>query len=53
MLDNNNDYSINNKKEMIGNRIAGVVGAELRAKGWGKICSIAPRVVFAPFAFQL
>ena len=31
---------VNNKKEMIGNRIGGVVAAELRARGWGKIVSL-------------
>jgi len=31
---------VNNKKEMVGNRIGGVVAAELRARGWGKIVSL-------------
>ncbi|CEQ40828.1 hypothetical protein JCM21900_006634 [Sporobolomyces salmonicolor] len=44
-FDDNAAVLVNNKKEMIGNRIGGVVAAELRAKGWGKIVSLAPKVV--------
>ncbi|KAM0756267.1 ribosomal protein L14 [Meredithblackwellia eburnea MCA 4105] len=44
-FDDNAAVLINNKKEMIGNRIGGVVAAELRNRGWGKIVSLAPKVV--------
>ncbi|KAI5476267.1 hypothetical protein MNV49_007904 [Pseudohyphozyma bogoriensis] len=44
-FDDNAAVLVNSKKEMIGNRIGGVVAAELRAKGWGKICSLAPKVI--------
>ncbi|GAA5878112.1 hypothetical protein JCM5296_006648 [Sporobolomyces johnsonii] len=44
-FDDNAAVLVNSKKEMIGNRIGGVVAAELRAKGWGKIVSLAPKVV--------
>ncbi|KAF8177675.1 mitochondrial 54S ribosomal protein YmL38/YmL34 [Pholiota molesta] len=30
-------------KEMLGTRIGGMVSADLRLKGWGKIVSLAPR----------
>lgn len=39
-FDDNAAVLVNHKKEMIGNRIGGVVAAELRAKGWGKIVSL-------------
>lgn len=39
-FDDNAAVLVNNKKEMIGNRIGGVVAAELRARGWGKIVSL-------------
>jgi ribosomal protein L14 len=35
---------LNNKKEMLGTRIGGVVSADLRMTGWGKIVSLAPKV---------
>lgn len=44
-FDDNAAVLINSKKEMIGNRIGGVVSAELRARGWGKIVSLAKAVV--------
>ncbi|GAA5890518.1 hypothetical protein JCM6882_002947 [Rhodosporidiobolus microsporus] len=44
-FDDNAAVLVNNKKEMVGNRIGGVVAAELRARGWGKIVSLAPKVV--------
>ncbi|GAA5822530.1 hypothetical protein JCM3770_003567 [Rhodotorula araucariae] len=44
-FDDNAAVLVNNKKEMIGNRIGGVVAAELRSRGWGKIVSLAPKVV--------
>jgi ribosomal protein L14 len=43
-FDDNAAVLLNNKKEMLGTRIAGPVSAELRLKGWGKIVSIAPKV---------
>ncbi|KAM0787112.1 hypothetical protein ACM66B_006367 [Microbotryomycetes sp. NB124-2] len=39
-FDDNAAVLINNKKEMIGNRIGSVVAAELRSRGWGKIVSL-------------
>ena len=36
---------LNNKREMLGSRIGGIVSADLRTKGWGKIISLAPKVV--------
>ncbi|SCZ96457.1 BZ3500_MvSof-1268-A1-R1_Chr8-2g10205 [Microbotryum saponariae] len=44
-FDDNAAVLVNAKKEMIGNRIGGVVAAELRKAGWGKIVSLAPKVV--------
>ncbi|KAL8286338.1 hypothetical protein RQP46_004826 [Phenoliferia psychrophenolica] len=44
-FDDNAAVLVNSKKEMVGNRIGGVVAAELRSKGWGKIVSLAPKVV--------
>ncbi|ORY57411.1 ribosomal protein L14b/L23e [Leucosporidium creatinivorum] len=44
-FDDNAAVLVNSKKEMIGNRIGGVVAAELRSRGWGKIVSLAPKVV--------
>jgi ribosomal protein L14 len=35
---------LNNKRELLGTRIGGVVSADLRMKGWGKIVSLAPKV---------
>lgn len=29
---------------MLGSRIGGIVSADLRTKGWGKIISLAPKV---------
>jgi ribosomal protein L14 len=51
-FDDNAAVLLNNKREMLGTRISGVVSAELRTKGWGKIVSLAPRVnglVCSPF----
>lgn len=44
-FDDNAAVLVNSKKEMIGNRIGGVVAAELRSRGWGKVVSLAPKVV--------
>jgi len=30
---------------MLGTRIGGIVSADLRMKGWGKIVSLAPKVI--------
>jgi ribosomal protein L14 len=46
-FDDNAAVLLNNKREMLGTRISGVVSAELRMKGWGKIVSLAPRVLFS------
>lgn len=35
-FDDNAAVLVNSKKEMVGNRIGGVVAAELRSRGWGK-----------------
>lgn len=43
-FDDNAAVLVNNKKELLGTRINGVVSADLRMKGWGKIASIAPKV---------
>lgn len=43
-FDDNAVVLLNNKKEMLGTRIAGIVSADLRTKGWGKVISLAPRV---------
>jgi ribosomal protein L14 len=43
-FDDNAAVLLNNKREMLGTRIGGVVSAELRMKGWGKIVSLAPKV---------
>lgn len=43
-FDDNAAVLLNNKREMLGTRIGGVVSADLRMKGWGKIVSIAPKV---------
>jgi ribosomal protein L14 len=44
-FDDNAVVLLNNKREMLGTRIGGLVSAELRMKGWGKIVSLAPKVV--------
>ncbi|KAG7445920.1 ribosomal protein L14 [Guyanagaster necrorhizus] len=44
-FDDNAAVLLNNKKEMLGTRVGGIVSADLRMKGWGKIVSLAPRVV--------
>ena len=43
-FDDNAAVLLNNKRDMLGTRIAGVVSADLRMKGWGKIVSLAPKV---------
>lgn len=43
-FDDNAAVLLNNKREMLGTRIGGVVSADLRMKGWGKILSLAPKV---------
>ena len=43
-FDDNAAVLLNNKREMLGTRIGGIVSADLRLKGWGKIVSLAPRV---------
>ncbi|TFK31548.1 ribosomal protein L14p/L23e-domain-containing protein [Crucibulum laeve] len=44
-FDDNAAVLLNNKREMLGTRIGGLVSADLRMKGWGKIVSLAPKVV--------
>lgn len=43
-FDDNAAVLLNNKREMLGTRIGGVISADLRMKGWGKIASLAPKV---------
>jgi len=43
-FDDNAAVLLNNKREMLGTRIGGMVSSDLRMKGWGKIVSLAPRV---------
>ena len=43
-FDDNAAVLLNNKREMLGIRIGGVVSANLRMKGWGKIASLALKV---------
>ncbi|TFK99262.1 ribosomal protein L14b/L23e [Pterulicium gracile] len=44
-FDDNAVVLLNNKREMLGTRIGGLVSADLRMKGWGKIVSLAPKVI--------
>jgi len=44
-FDDNAAVLLNSKREMLGTRIGGVVSADLRMKGWGKIVSLEPKVV--------
>ncbi|TDL19531.1 ribosomal protein L14 [Rickenella mellea] len=44
-FDDNAAVLLNNKREMLGTRISGPVSAELRLKGWGKVVSLAPKVL--------
>jgi ribosomal protein L14 len=43
-FDDNAAVLLNNKREMLGTRIGGIVSADLRMKGWGKIVALAPKV---------
>ncbi|KAK9895881.1 ribosomal protein L14 [Cystobasidium minutum MCA 4210] len=43
-FDDNAGVLLNNKRELLGTRVNGVVAAELRQKGWSRICSLAPKV---------
>lgn len=45
-FDDNAAVLLNNKRELLGTRIGGIVSADLRMKGWGKIVSLAPKVRF-------
>lgn len=44
-FDDNACVLLNNRKEPLGSRVNGVVSSELRKRGWGKILSLAPKVV--------
>ncbi|WFD19270.1 54S ribosomal protein L38, mitochondrial [Malassezia caprae] len=44
-FDDNACVLLNNRKEPLGSRVNGVVSSELRERGWGKILSLAPKVV--------
>ncbi|KAB5589975.1 54S ribosomal protein L38 [Ceratobasidium theobromae] len=44
-FDDNAAVLLNNKKELLGTRIGGVVSADLRMKGWSKIAALAPKAV--------
>jgi ribosomal protein L14 len=52
-FDDNAAVLLNNKKELLGTRINGVVSADLRLRGWSKIASIAPKVRVTSFPFPL
>ena len=44
-FDDNACILLNNRSEPLGTRVNGVVSSELRERGWGKILSLAPKVV--------
>ncbi|PWN27128.1 ribosomal protein L14 [Jaminaea rosea] len=44
-FDDNACVLLNNRKEPLGTRISGAVASELRGRGWGKILSLAGKVV--------
>ncbi|WFD36277.1 54S ribosomal protein L38, mitochondrial [Malassezia cuniculi] len=44
-FDDNACILLNNRREPLGTRVNGVVSSELRERGWGKILSLAPKVV--------
>ncbi|KAF5392681.1 hypothetical protein D9757_000910 [Collybiopsis confluens] len=44
-FDDNAAVLLNNKKEMLGTRITGVVNADLKLRGWGKIAAVAPKAI--------
>jgi ribosomal protein L14 len=43
-FDDNAAVLLNKKQELLATRVNGVVSADLRLKGWGKIVSLAPKV---------
>jgi ribosomal protein L14 len=45
-FDDNAAVLLNNKREMLGTRVNGIVSADLRFKGWSKILSLAPKARF-------
>ena len=51
-FDDNAAVLLNNKREMLGTRIGGVVSADLKLKGWGKIASVAPKVRWSSFSIR-
>lgn len=51
-FDDNAAVLLNNKKEMLGTRIGGIVSADLRMKGWGKVVSLAPKVRLLPHHYD-
>ncbi|GAA95240.1 uncharacterized protein L969DRAFT_21930 [Mixia osmundae IAM 14324] len=44
-FDDNAGVLINNRKELLGTRITGVVAAELKHKGWARIVALAEKIV--------
>ncbi|KAF9078474.1 ribosomal protein L14b/L23e [Rhodocollybia butyracea] len=48
-FDDNAAVLLNNKRELLGTRIGGVVSADLKLKGWGKIAAVAPKVRISGF----
>jgi len=44
-FDDNAAVLVDKKGEMVGSRIGGVVSADLRRRGWGKIAALAPKVI--------
>jgi ribosomal protein L14 len=49
-FDDNACVLLNNKREMLGTRITGVVSTDLRKGGWSKVLSMAPKVCVPFFA---
>lgn len=46
-FDDNAAVLLNNKRELLGTRIGGVVSADLRMKGWGEDCQLGSEGVFS------
>ncbi|KAJ1985581.1 54S ribosomal protein L38, mitochondrial [Dimargaris cristalligena] len=44
-FDDNACILLNNQKQPLGTRILGLVAADIKAKGWNKVVSLAPKVV--------
>ncbi|KAL0071232.1 54S ribosomal protein L38, mitochondrial [Marasmius tenuissimus] len=51
-FDDNAAVLLNNKREMLGTRIGGVVSADLKLRGWAKIAAVAPKVRTTPLLYE-